>query len=186
MFMLNAHQRFRCLYLCLFHHVNQASVLRDGCMHMYMNLTNIWHETMMCSILKREVRFYRFSQGRVLSCMSLWWTDAGQSSADLRMHVLPKFVYCVLSDSLLYVSLKGHALTCFPHPWGCWHISGIPEVRAVNTTARPVSKTSLCGYFYSGNSFQIVWTTWLAQFSDLTWTRQALSYTGKIFYGYKH
>jgi hypothetical protein len=34
-----------------------------------------------------------------------------------------------------------------------------PWVRAVNATARPVSKTSLCGYFYSGNSFQIVWTT---------------------------
>jgi hypothetical protein len=123
------------------------------------------------SILKREVRFYiyRFSQGRVLSCISLWWTGAGQSSADLRMHVLPKFVYCVLSGSLLYVSLKGHAFqvkTCLSHPYEywvnwlkCWHISGVPEVRVVNATAGPVSKTSLCGYFYSGNSFQIAWTT---------------------------
>jgi hypothetical protein len=47
-------------------------------------------------------------------------TGAGQSSADLRMHVLPKFVYCVLYDSLLYVSLKGHALTCLPHPYEYW------------------------------------------------------------------
>jgi hypothetical protein len=81
------------------------------------------------------------------------------------MHVLPMVVYCVLSDSLLYVSLKGHALTCFSHPYeyeywvNCWHISGVPEVTAVNATARPVSKTSLCGYFYSGNSFQFVWTS---------------------------
>jgi hypothetical protein len=105
-----------------------------------------------------------------------------------RMHVLPKFVYCVLSDSLLYVCLKGHALTCLPHPYEywvnwlkCWHISGVPEVRAVNATARPVSKTSLCGYFYSGNSFQIVWTTWLAQFSDLIRTRQLSVTPGRYF-----
>jgi hypothetical protein len=69
----------------------------------------------------------------------------------------------------------------------CWNISGVPEVlRAVNVIASPVRETHCVVIFIVEIPFNLFGQPDWLRFSDLTWTRQDLSYTGNIFYGYKN